>query len=82
MIYLRSPWVLRCAPHGSCSAIAADHAHVLLDATFYDDQEPPGRDMSLIPHPRVTTTVELLAPIAARDLTKVRSAPPRRSSPL
>jgi pyrroloquinoline quinone biosynthesis protein B len=26
---------------------------LLLDATFYDDNELPGRDMKTIPHPRV-----------------------------
>ncbi len=32
----------------------------LIDATFYDDFELPGRDMSSIPHPRVIQTVEIL----------------------
>ena len=32
-----------------------------VDATFYDDHELPGRDMSLIPHPRVAGTMERLA---------------------
>jgi len=31
-----------------------------LDATFYDDNELPGRDMSEIPHPRVTETMDLI----------------------
>ena len=31
-----------------------------LDATFYDDNELPGRDMSQIPHPRVTQTMDIL----------------------
>ncbi len=34
--------------------------HAFLDATFYDDNELPGRDMSQIPHPRVTTTMGLV----------------------
>jgi pyrroloquinoline quinone biosynthesis protein B len=33
---------------------------LLLDATFYDDWELSGRDMSSIPHPRVTDTVQRL----------------------
>jgi len=37
---------------------AVDYA--FLDATFFDDNELPGRDMSLIPHPRVTDTMDLL----------------------
>lgn len=31
-----------------------------IDATFYDDDELPGRDMSQIPHPRVTDSMDLL----------------------
>ncbi|MFN3213398.1 MAG: MBL fold metallo-hydrolase [Henriciella sp.] len=31
-----------------------------VDATFYDNHELPGRDMTLIPHPRVTETMERL----------------------
>ena len=32
----------------------------LIDATFYDDYELPGRDMRTIPHPRVVDTVALI----------------------
>ena len=35
--------------------------YLLVDATFYDDNELVGRDMSAIPHPRVTDTVTRLA---------------------
>ena len=31
-----------------------------IDATFYDDNELPGRDMSQIPHPRVTESMDLI----------------------
>lgn len=31
-----------------------------LDASFFDDNELPGRDMSLIPHPRVVATMDRL----------------------
>ncbi len=34
--------------------------YAFVDATFYDDNELPGRDMSKIPHPRVTETMELV----------------------
>lgn len=34
--------------------------YAFVDATFYDDNELPGRDMSAIPHPRVTGTMALL----------------------
>ena len=35
--------------------------YLFLDATFHDDGELPGRDMSEIPHPRVTETMERLS---------------------
>lgn len=35
--------------------------HAFLDATFFDDNELQGRDMSQIPHPRVTETMSRFA---------------------
>jgi len=32
--------------------------HAFLDATFFDDNEIPGRDMSNIPHPRVAASMD------------------------
>lgn len=40
--------------------VAKEHQVLLLDGTFYDDQELPGRDMSLIPHPRVPDSMARL----------------------
>ena len=37
----------------SLPAVAGAHELLLLDSTFYDNNELPGRDMTLIPHPRV-----------------------------
>jgi pyrroloquinoline quinone biosynthesis protein B len=51
----------------SLGCIVDNNDVLLLDATFYDDNELSGRDMSKIPHPRVTTTVEMLA--AHRNLS-------------
>ncbi|MDJ0938347.1 MAG: MBL fold metallo-hydrolase [Woeseiaceae bacterium] len=34
--------------------------YAFLDATFFDNNELPGRDMSLIPHPRVKQTMDRL----------------------
>ncbi|MHC4822999.1 MAG: MBL fold metallo-hydrolase [Planctomycetota bacterium] len=48
---------------GSLVETAAQHDVALLDATFFDDSELPGRDMSEIPHPRVPETMSLLAPL-------------------
>ncbi|WP_412061336.1 MBL fold metallo-hydrolase [Rubrivirga sp. IMCC45206] len=43
-----------------------------LDATFYDDGEIPGRDMSGFPHPLITTTMARLADLPAGERAKVR----------
>jgi pyrroloquinoline quinone biosynthesis protein B len=38
----------------------------VVDATFFSADELPGRDLSLIPHPLVTDTVERFAGIGTR----------------
>lgn len=45
--------------------------HVFVDATFWDDNELGGRDMSEIPHPRVTQTMDLLQHWAEDQRAKV-----------
>ena len=47
------------------------HDLVFIDATFWDDNELPGRDMSEIPHPRVTATMDLLQHLPASERAKV-----------
>jgi pyrroloquinoline quinone biosynthesis protein B len=42
-----------------------------IDATFYDDDELPGRDMSQIPHPRVTESMDLLDQLSDEIKTRV-----------
>ncbi len=42
------------------------------DASFYDDDELPGRDMSTIPHPRILATMERLAGLPAATKAKFR----------
>ena len=42
-----------------------------LDATFFADGEIPGRDMSGFPHPFITTTMDRLADLPARERAKV-----------
>lgn len=44
---------------------------LFLDATFWDDNELPGRDMSEIPHPRVSKVMERLAGLPEEDRAKV-----------
>ena len=49
---------------------AVDAAY--LDATFYDDNEIPGRDMSGFPHPRIVDTMARLESLALQERRKVR----------
>ncbi|MDJ0643952.1 MAG: MBL fold metallo-hydrolase [Erythrobacter sp.] len=44
---------------------------VFVDATFWDDNELQGRDMSEIPHPRVTATMDRLQHLPANERAKV-----------
>ena len=46
--------------------------YAFIDATFYDDNELPGRDMSEIPHPRVTQTMDALQGLRAEERAKVQ----------
>ncbi len=45
--------------------------YVLVDATFYDDDELPGRDMSAVPHPFVVESMALFADLAADEKSRV-----------
>jgi pyrroloquinoline quinone biosynthesis protein B len=46
--------------------------YAFLDATFYDDSELPGRDMSLIPHPRVAASMDRFDALPEEERSKVR----------
>jgi len=57
--------------------------YAFLDATFYDDNELPGRDMSKIPHPRVTETMDLIEATSDESLKdKVRFIHINHTNPL
>ena len=45
--------------------------YALLDATFFDDGELPGRDMSKVPHPLVTETMQRLGALSTEQRNKV-----------
>ena len=45
--------------------------YALLDATFFDGNELPGRDMADIPHPFVLESMELFSELSAADKAKV-----------
>lgn len=49
---------------------AVDYA--FLDATFYDDHELPGRDMSAIPHPRLKGSMDRFDKLPKSEREKVR----------
>jgi pyrroloquinoline quinone biosynthesis protein B len=54
------------AEHGiSIVDMAREVDYAFVDATFFDDNELPGRDMSEIPHPRVAETMALFAEASA-----------------
>ena len=42
-----------------------------MDATFFDDGELPGRDMSKVPHPLVTETMQRLGALSTEQRNKV-----------
>ena len=56
---------------GELKSQARTHDLALVDATFFDDRELPGRDMSEIPHPRVAVTMALLSEIIAESELRV-----------
>ncbi len=58
---------------------AVDYA--FLDATFYDDHELPGRDMSAIPHPRITESMDRFDNLPDSERAKVRFIHLNHSNP-
>ncbi|MXP30354.1 MBL fold metallo-hydrolase [Erythrobacter jejuensis] len=55
----------------SLESLVEGFDYLFIDATFYDDNELPGRDMSKIPHPRVKATMVRLARLAPDNRAKV-----------
>ncbi len=52
--------------------IVMENDIVYVDATFFDDNELPGRDMSAIPHPRVSETMDMFQDYPAEIRQRVR----------
>ena len=52
-----------------------------LDATFFDDNELPGRDMTQIPHPRLRYSVERFSTLPTEQQRKVRFIHLNHSNP-
>ncbi len=62
--------------------VLKDVDYAFIDATFYDDDELPGRDMSEIPHPFVVETMELLKDIDVKEKGKVHFIHMNHTNPL
>ena len=56
--------------------------YAFLDATFFDDGELPGRDMSEIPHPRVRDTMDRLQDLSETDRAGVHFIHINHTNPL
>ncbi len=54
----------------------------LLDATFFDGEELPGRDISEIPHPFVIESLERFGPLAAEVRARIHFLHLNHSNPL
>lgn len=59
----------------------ARHDVAYLDATFYDDNELPGRDMSAIPHPRIKAMMNQFDALPTVQRNKVRFIHLNHSNP-
>lgn len=61
--------------------IIAANDYLLLDGTFYSGDELPGRDMSKIPHPTITHTMEMLKTLPTASRAKIRFIHLNHSNP-
>ena len=53
------------------AALVRSVDYALIDATFYGDGELPGRDMSQVPHPLVTESMNALSELSSNERAKV-----------
>ena len=56
--------------------------YLLLDGTFYDDNELPGRDISAIPHPFVNESIELFKELSISEKNKIHFIHFNHTNPL
>ncbi|QIQ85289.1 MBL fold metallo-hydrolase [Erythrobacter sp.] len=70
------------ASGSSLEQLVAGVDFALIDATFWDDGELEGRDMSAVPHPRVKAVIERLAPLPATERVKVHFIHMNHTNPL
>lgn len=62
--------------------VVIDNDYILIDASFYADGELPGRDMSKIPHPFTTESMELFKSLSPSDKAKVYFIHTNHSNPI
>lgn len=66
---------------GSLEKMVRENDRLYLDATFFSGAELPGRDMSLIPHPTISTTMKELAHLPSSERAKVHFIHLNHSNP-
>ena len=74
-------WTAWEAEGGSLEQLVLDHDRLYLDATFFSGAELPGRDMSLIPHPTISTTMEKLSHLPKPERAKIHFIHLNHSNP-
>ncbi|QUL37878.1 MBL fold metallo-hydrolase [Erythrobacter sp. JK5] len=70
------------ATNQSLADFLAAFDYAFIDATFWDDNELPGRDMSEIPHPRVKATMDRLQDLPASERAKVHFIHMNHTNPI
>ncbi len=67
---------------GSLHSLVSENDRLYLDATFFSGDELPGRDMTLIPHPTISTTMEKLADLPDTERAKIHFIHLNHSNPV
>lgn len=74
-------WTAWEARGGSLERMVRENDRLYVDATFFSGAELPGRDMSLIPHPTISTTMKALAHLPSSERAKVHFIHLNHSNP-
>lgn len=67
---------------GSLETLVLENDRLYLDATFFSGAELPGRDMSLIPHPTISATMEKLSHMPSVERAKIHFIHLNHSNPV
>ena len=62
--------------------IVTQSDYALLDGTFYDGEELPGRDMSEFPHPFIVESINLFGDLSLQDRSKIHFIHFNHTNPL